>query len=284
MTGMDVAIRALDAAGVATAVEWARLEGWNPGLEDAAAFHAADTSGYLGLCADGELAVTISAVRYGETFAFVGFYICRPDFRGQGLGLKLWNAALAGIKDRTVGLDGVVAQQHNYAKSGFALAHRNIRYGGTPRLTSSAGKGLKPLAPAHAARLAEFEQHRRLFPAPRPAFLSAWLAMPNARAVGLFDGAGLTGYGVIRRCHAGHKIGPLFAPSSEAALSLISDLLEGLELGEVFLDVPETNPAAVELARRLGLEPVFETARMYKGATPDLDLSKVFGITTFELG
>ncbi len=284
MTGMDAEIRPLDAAGVATAVEWARLEGWNPGLNDAAAFHAADDGGYLGLYAGGELAATISAVRYGGSFAFVGFYICQPEFRGQGLGLKLWNAALAGIEGFAVGLDGVVAQQHNYAKSGFVLAHRNIRYGGIPALAASAGEWLKSLAPADAALLADLEARRGLFPASRPAFLAAWLGMPNARALGLFDGDELTGYGVIRRCHAGHKIGPLFAPSDEEALSLLAGLLDGCKGDQVFLDVPETNPAAVELARELRLQPVFETARMYKGAAPALDLSQVFGITTFELG
>ncbi len=284
MTGIAIDIRPLDAGGVATAVDWARLEGWNPGLHDAAAFHAADPDGYLGLFADGELAATISAVRYGAGFAFVGFYICRPEFRGRGLGLKLWNAALAGIEGLAVGLDGVVDQQHNYAKSGFVLAHRNIRYGGTPRPTGSGSERLRPLAPADAASVADFEERRRLFPAPRPAFLSAWFAMPNAHALGLFDGDVLAGYGVIRRCHAGHKIGPLFARSGEAALSLAAGLLEGREGDQVFLDVPEINPAAVELARGLGLQPVFETARMYKGQAPDLDLKQVFGITTFELG
>ena len=30
-----------------------------------------------------------------------------------------------------IGLDGVVAQQENYRKSGFELAYANVRYGGT---------------------------------------------------------------------------------------------------------------------------------------------------------
>ena len=52
----------------------------------------------------------------------------------------------------------------------------------------------------------------------------------------------------------------------------------------VFLDPPEPNGPAVALAKRYGLEPVFETARMYRGAVPELPLEKIFGITTFELG
>ena len=282
---MQLDIRPLDGDGVATAVEWARLEGWNPGLDDAAAFHAADRKGYLGLYAGGELAATISAVTYGGKFAFVGFYICRPEFRGRGLGLRLWNAALAGIEGLTVGLDGVVAQQHNYARSGFVLAHRNVRYGGTATLRGDRRKArIRPLTTHDAAMLVDFEGRERLFPAPRPAFLSAWLGMPGAHGLGLFEGDGLNGYGVIRRCHAGHKIGPLFARSDEEAFSLVAGLLAGREGDEVFLDVPATNAAAVTMARSMGLQPVFETARMYKGKAPDLDLSRIFGITTFELG
>jgi len=32
------------------------------------------------------------------------------------------------------------------------------------------------------------------------------------------------------------------------------------------------------------MKPVFETARMYTGAAPDLPLPKLFGVTSFELG
>ena len=57
-----------------------------------------------------------------------------------------------------------------------------------------------------------------------------------------------------------------------------------VDANEIFLDVPEPNAAAVALAERMGLEPVFETARMYRGAAPEIDLSRIFGVTSFELG
>jgi hypothetical protein len=52
----------------------------------------------------------------------------------------------------------------------------------------------------------------------------------------------------------------------------------------VFWDVPESNPAAVELARSHGMEMVFEAARMYKGAAPALPVERIFGTTSLELG
>jgi hypothetical protein len=53
---------------------------------------------------------------------------------------------------------------------------------------------------------------------------------------------------------------------------------------EVFLDVVEPNRDAVALAEAHGLAPAFETARMYTGAIRPVDRSRIFGITTFELG
>ena len=48
------------------------------------------------------------------------------------------------------GLDGVVAQQANYRKSGFALAYANIRYGGT--IAASPAPPTRPTSSPAAAR------------------------------------------------------------------------------------------------------------------------------------
>jgi GNAT superfamily N-acetyltransferase len=112
---------------IALAADWAAAEGWNPGLADATCFATVDPAGFLIGELDGAPAATISCVNYDARFAFIGFYIVRPDLRGRGYGLRMWAAAIAHAGTRVVGLDGVVAQQQNYRKSGFALAHANIR-------------------------------------------------------------------------------------------------------------------------------------------------------------
>ncbi len=80
----DIAIRALDPAGVALAIDWAAAEGWNPGLDDAEPFRSIDPDGFLGLFVGDAIMASISAVAYDESFAFIGFYICRRDLRGHG--------------------------------------------------------------------------------------------------------------------------------------------------------------------------------------------------------
>ena len=119
----------------------------------------------------------------------------------------------------------------------------------------------------------------------RPAFLAAWLAQPRAAAAAVRNATGLAGYGVIRPCVDGWKVGPLFADDADVAADLLSSLAAHAGAGAtVFLDVPEPHGAAVALARAHDMAPVFETARMYRGDDPGLPLSRVFGITSFELG
>ena len=273
----------LDMAGIRTAVDWARKEGWNPGLNDAEAFAAEDPQGFLGLKVGGELAATISLVTYGPSVGFLGFYICRPDFRSKGLGIALWNEALKLKPARTIGLDGVKAQQDNYRKSGFVLAHENIRHGGAkPGGYGQSEHSLTALSAADATAIDRFEQQRLLFPAPRHRFLAEWL---RHDALALRRDGEIVGYGVVRQCHEGWKVGPLFADNVADAETILRGLLITVPDGTpFFLDTPGTNQAAVELAVSLGLKPMFETARMYRGAAPEIDTAKVFGITTFELG
>lgn len=282
---MAESIRHLTEAECALMVDWAAAEGWNPGRHDGAAFFASDPGGYWGLFEGPEPVATISAVRYGDAFAFIGFYICRPDRRGRGLGYRLWQHALKAVEGMPIGLDGVVAQQDNYRKSGFALAHRNVRYGGRPLVTRVPDPRLHRLSARDIPSMVDLERALRLFPTDRPRFLEAWLAMPGTIGFRLGTGDTIDGYGVIRPCRDGWKIGPLFAGNPDDAMLLARALIAETGPGStVYLDPPEPNLAARRLVESLGLQPVFETARMYRGPVPDLALHRIYGITSFELG
>lgn len=267
---------------IAIAVDWAAAEGWNPGIADAACFATVDPKGFLIGELEGETAATISCVNYNASFAFLGFYIVRADLRGRGFGLRIWNAAIAHAGSRVIGLDGVVAQQQNYRKSGFELAYANIRYGGTVAAPEAPRAGVVALGEIPLADVEAYDA--TVFPARRPAFLRAWIGAPGhvGRAV-VRDGR-LAGWGVIRPCLRGRKIGPLVADDRATAEIVLSALLSGVGGGQIFLDVPGINRDAVALAQDIGLAPVFETARMYTGAIPQLRLERIFGVTSFELG
>ena len=247
----------------------------------AACFATVDPGGFLIGELDGAPAATISCVNYDERFAFLGFYIVRDDLRGRGYGLRIWNAAIARARPRTIGLDGVVAQQGNYRKSGFQLAYANIRYGGRVAPAAAAPAGIVPLADVPFATVAADDA--TVFPAPRASFLRAWISARGHVGRALVRDGRLAAWGVIRPCRTGHKIGPLVADDRAAAEAVFAALVAAGP-GEVFLDVPSVNRDAAALAHDHGLAPVFETARMYTGAIRPVRLERVFGVTTFELG
>lgn len=276
-------IATLNRAGLDLALAWAAREGWNPGLHDAAPFWAADPEGYLGGVVEGRTVAVISAVRYGQGYAFLGLYITDPAFRGQGYGKALWDAAMVRLAGQTVGLDGVVAQQANYRKSGFEWAYANVRYAGVVRHQAPGAGGVVELATVPFADLAAYD--RGFFPEVREAFLRAWIDQPGSFALGAVAQDRLAGYAVVRPCRVGFKVGPLFADSPALAARLWIAVQNRIPAGaEIFLDVPQVNPAAVDFARVAGLSPVFETARMYLGPAPEISLPRTYGITTFELG
>jgi ribosomal protein S18 acetylase RimI-like enzyme len=277
----NLQIRNLHPEEIAIAVDWAAAEGWNPGLSDAACFALPDAQGFFVGEIDCKPVAIVSCVNYDDRFAFLGFYIVRAEFRGSGHGLRIWNAAIAHARPRVIGLDGVVAQQDNYNKSGFQLAYANIRYGGIVAA---------PPAPADIIALDEVPfglveaDDATVFPAARSAFLRAWIRTSGHVGRALMRDGKLIAWGVIRPCRSGYKIGPLVADDRMAAETIVQALLTSAGGVEVFLDVPAVNREAVALAEELGLKPVFETARMYTGPIAPLRIDRVFGVTSFEFG
>ena len=112
-------LRRMTEADLALALEWAAAEGWNPGLNDAHCFYAADPEGFFLAELDGAPIGCVSAVRYGSGFGFLGLYIVKLEHRGHGFGLKLWRSGLDHLGDRVIGLDGVVAQTGKLPQVGF---------------------------------------------------------------------------------------------------------------------------------------------------------------------
>ncbi|MHB8772283.1 MAG: GNAT family N-acetyltransferase [Syntrophales bacterium] len=277
-----VIVRRMSREEVGLAVGWAAEEGWNPGLHDAECFYAADPQGFFLAERKGEPVGCVSAVAYDERFAFAGFYMVKKEWRGQGFGRLLVREASAYLGRRTVGNDAVPAQQETYRRYGFLLAYRNVRFRGVAPPAGGRAAGIVALDAVPFERLRAYD--RELFPADRTAFLDCWIRQPGGAALGFLQDGRLSGYGVLRPCRQGSKIGPLFADSEAIAEGLLGALIAAIPGEEFFLDIPEPNPAARLLVERHGMTPVFETARMYAGVPPALPLERIFGVTSFELG
>ncbi|MGW6239316.1 GNAT family N-acetyltransferase [Streptomyces sp. NPDC055094] len=264
-------------------VTWADEEGWNPGESDRHSFFPTDPGGFIFGRLNGEPVASVSAVRYGADFGFIGFYIARPAVRGQGYGIQVWRAAMARLAGRNIGLDGVIDQQENYRKSGFRKAWNNIRYEGVPAATGIPG-GIR----LTDARRISFDQlaayDRRFFPAERDAFLASWIGLPDRTSLAAVHDGELRGFAAIRPCSGASRIGPLYAASPEIAATLLSGLAATVPGAPVAIDIPDINAPSVRLAEELGLTPSFEAARMYTGPVPEMDLPGLYAVTSLELG
>ena len=269
-------------------VGWAAREGWNPGLHDAELFWATDPDAFIAADLNGELIGGGAITSYQGEFGFMGFFIVIPEFRGQGLGNTLWHARRERLLARlrpgaSVGMDGVFAMQAYYAKGGFVFSHRNMRFRTEIReQVMSDDQDIVPLASVPFDQLVEYD--RTCFPAPRATFLRGWVSQPDALAVGCRRDGRLSGYGVVRRCREGCKIGPLFADDALAAQALYAHLANFALGGPLYLDAPENNPAAMALVQQHTMVEVFGCARMYLGPAPKVAHERIFGVTTFELG
>ncbi|WP_417449140.1 GNAT family N-acetyltransferase [Kordiimonas sp.] len=278
----DYRIEAMTGDDVATAIEWAAREGWNPGLEDASCFFAADQTGFFKGVLGGETIATGSAVCYDDTYAFCGLYIVSPEHRGKGYGLELTKARLAYCGNRNVGIDGVLENVKIYERIGYEAFYENCRFHGEAKAVSALAPEVVDLGAASLDTIRAYD--RQCFPAHRDSFLNAWLGQQEARSVAYVEDGVVKGYAVRRKCFEGYKVGPLFADDAEVAGALFDALQADIKGALIILDTPENNPAAVQLATRYGMEKVFATARMYQKGMPGIANHKIFGITSFELG
>lgn len=256
----------------------------------------------------------------GADFGFLGFYIVMPSHRGRGIGIALWHEGMRLLtRCRNIGLDGVVAQQPNYRKSGFVYAYANVRFEGVAGKVcreddaSTDSSNIKGAVRKHASLEADSpvgfkiialrdvpldkvcSYDRTVFPTERRAFLEQWTQLPQSTGLAcVYDGShhadggvggDLAGFGVIRACRRGHKIGPLYGNTPVIAAALFDALMQAVPAGDtVMIDTPAVNPAAAEMVTQRGLKRGFETARMYTAGEPHVALDRLFGVTTFELG
>lgn len=276
----------MEAEEVPVLAEWARQEGWNPGRADVGIAWELDPDAFIALRRDGELVGGGATIAYGGAFGFMGLFIVRADLRGGGLGAALWRARrdllIARLsRGATIGMDGVFAMVPFYARGGFVLAHRTLRFDATG-LAGDADPALADLATTGPADVVAYLSGADA--ANRPDFLRRWLAQPGARSAAAVSGGRIIGFGMTRPCTDGVKIGPLIADDAATARRIAAHLIAGSHGGRVQLDIPEPNTAGLCLATDLGMTESFGCARMYRGPAPDLPLARIYGITSFEFG
>ncbi len=276
----------LDRNAVKILVYWAEKEGWNPGKSDFDVFWKTDPDGFYGFYFDDRLIAGGAIISYNAEYGFMGLFIVHPDYRGKGIGKKLWylrqNLLIKRLKNgSSIGMDGVIEMQPFYKKGGFNIAFRDERY-------ECVGQNAVISNYISTIELSDFDKllsyDVKCFGFKRLEFLKNWLKIPDSKSFKYLDRKKLKGYAVIRKVKSGFKIGPLFADNDEIAEELYKACLKSAIGQLVYIDIPVINKGAVNLVKKYEAKYIFECARMYYGGNPKTDIDKVYGITTFELG
>ncbi len=282
----NLELQKLDKQGVEILIDWARQEGWNPGKYDYEVFWKTDPNGFYGFYFNGNLIAGGALVSYSGEYGFMGLFIVRSDYRGSGIGNKLWylrrNLLISRLSEGApIGMDGVVDMQPFYVKGGFNTAFKDERY-------ECIGQDVEVSKCISSIQNKDFKDvynyDKICFGFNRITFLQNWLNLPNSKAFKYTKEGEILGYTVIRKVDSGFKIGPLFAENNKIAEELYKVCLKSAIGQKIYLDIPMVNQGAIDLIKKYDSKYVFECARMYFGNAPKIDMSKVYGITTFELG
>ena len=94
------------------AYQIADSEGWNIGKNDHKT--VIDKSGLFAMKIESEIVAVIACIKYGVSYANVGLYIVKKEYRQKGYGYKLWQYAMITANGRNIGLDSTMSQISRY--------------------------------------------------------------------------------------------------------------------------------------------------------------------------
>ena len=216
----------------------------------------------------------------------MGFFIVKPEFRSNGIGRKLWyqrrDTLLSKLnKDASIGMDGVIIMKPFYKKGGFEILFKDERYEKIG-IEFKTHKNISSISDEDIESILTYD--KQCFGFSRPQFMKPWLKLPDNKTFKYVENGNFNGFAIVRKANKGFKVCPLFAGNEMIAEELYKACLNLVVGEQLYMDIPVINKGAENIIKKYNATYVFECARMYYGKPPDIDIDKVFGITTFELG
>lgn len=270
--------------------QWCIDEGWNIGLYDSDAYYKIDPLGHF-IAKDSERVASLSLIKHSPTFFTLGPFIVHKSCRGQGIGEALWNVAMTRMNqehpEALIVLYSVSGQVERYKKAGFVpvctiqrwYIHSNPS---TPLTHSRCTVLTKKLIPA----LNQYNQRHYFI---NQALFFELLQKPETNGLVFMDDNVIKGFGLIRRCVRGFRIGSLVADTPEIAQSLIAELLVFAQRETIFIDVPDSNPHGISCMNAFHAvrTPQEDTITMIKGTGYSNYLNqrkRQYGLFSLEIG
>lgn len=266
------------------AVELTDAEGWGYGPDDFRRFMRMDPEGTLVAWEDERRVGITTATSYGVV-AWIGNVIVVEEARGEGVGRALMDAALAYTEEggaEGVWLNAYAHVEGFYEAMEFRSVGRTGRYEGLPE-----GRLHDEVRLVHAHELDDVVAwDASHFGVPRTKVLRAFYH-DYGGSFYIWDGGDRRGFAVGAPYSGGVDVAPFVVDpdSPTAAEALFEHLAACHPETTVGLAVPHENANALNLVKKYGLEPSFETVRMVRGRkTPAFEPAAVFGLGGLEKG
>jgi SAM-dependent methyltransferase/GNAT superfamily N-acetyltransferase len=285
MTPADSAIELTPAnsSDIRMVSKWLAGEGWDFGIRDFAALLRNDPHSTLLVRHQSRPLGCVRAFSIGDTLGRISDLVIHPSARDKGLGRVLLRTAMSRLEGKVIGLDSPLEWVSTFEKEGFTTSFQVLRYQILSACDYAASDSVTVLEASMIPAVGQFE--RRYFNADRTGYLASLLQEPVTMGRVVMEAGEVKGYALMRPSLWGWKIGPLVAVSLDVAVKLVNALATNLPLGsKVYLDVPEGNPEMVELMNRQCKAPLLRVARMYNGASPEIDCKGIYSTACFDLG
>lgn len=236
-------IRPFGTNDIPMAIELSDAAGWNQLAMDWQRIIDVEPEGCLGAWIDARLVGTTTFVTYGDRLAWIGMVLVHPEQRRQGIGRRLFQEIMSELDRRgteDIGLDATDLGRALYLDEGFVDVERIVRWHGVLQPSSVANGSIRTAREADVGAIAAFD--REITGIDRSALLEHLMA---EEGVSCLVSDHVDAYAFVRPGRLAWQIGPLVAPSREAADALISVAADQLNGREVIVDSPWKDAAAL---------------------------------------
>ncbi|KAH7704533.1 Protein T24A6.20 [Aphelenchoides avenae] len=245
---------------------------------------------------------TYPSVKGSKRLTTVGMFFIRPDHRGTGLGMELFNRLLSNPKvaDDNKGLTGVPPMAPKYAKVfGFDKFTEWTVYTIKAKISDlqpdklKVPGGIKVTDPESAGwdRIYQYDA-KFVGGVHRDAYLKAWISSPAAHVkVALNSSGEIVGLGVIREAYNKRlSVGPLYAENEATAGAILRSILESIGhvagFTEMLIWPPSTMKGTVDLMNALTDGKAKNVGHIYVQFTKEkleVPVENVYGITEYAM-
>lgn len=251
---MPTKIRLLTPDDLPYAQSLREIAGWNQTDQDWLRLISFNPRGCFLIECDGEPAGTVTTTVYGDELAWIGMMLVHPDHRRKGLATALMEHSLQYLLEERripcVKLDATPAGMAVYEKLGFQVESELARWEGQTI------RGQEP----ESDGFNESSLDKQAFGADRHDYLRV---LSEQSRVTLVRGES---FAMLRSGARAHYLGPLITDSAKNGSELVGELLESPEDRPVYWDIFSTNPAAQDVAKRLGFQEQRALIRMWVGS------------------